>query len=399
MLSLKNGVASVFFTKVIVALVGLLTVIITSKVLGAQGRGAVSLFTASVALVQMFCDFGSSSALINLSYRINQWKLWLSAVWWILGICAFATVFSFYLETSFIQWVPLSALLFSLLNLNNLLLMGNRMVNQRNILLVVQPILLLIFFLGFIQFNLFPTASYPMAFTVALFVTLLISFIWIASPLKLAQKQLPKFQFETQILSQGLWVQGGQAIQFLNYRINFFILVFFMGNTSLGIYNNAIVIGESLWILGHSLGQMLHMKILNSDNPIEHRNLTMRMLLLSFAGTSLMLIILLFIPATFWEWLFSKEFVEVKMLFYWLAPGILVFSISNILNHFFHAKNQFKFILLVNLIGLVIGVVVSLICIPLYGLQGACIAWSAALLMSMLMYVSRFFSAHNLQDA
>jgi len=399
MLSLKSGVVSVFLTKVIVAFVGLLTVIITSKVLGAQGRGAVSLFTASVALVQMFCDFGSSSAIINLSYRINQWKLWLSAVWWILGICAFATVFSFVLDTSFIQWVPLSALLFSLLNLNNLLLMGNRMVNQRNVLLVIQPVLLLLFFLAIIQFNLFPKAAYPMAFTLALLLTLCLSFIWISSPLKLAQKQLPKFQFETQILAQGLWVQGGQAIQFLNYRINFFILVFFMGNASLGIYNNAIVIGESLWILGHSLGQMLHMKVLNSDNPIEHRNLTMRMLLISFAGTSLMLVALIFIPASFWEWLFSKEFTEVKQLFYWLAPGILVFSVSNILNHFFHAKNQFKFILVVNLAGLAIGVIASLICIPLYGLQGACLAWSAALLMSMLMYVMRFFSAHNLQDA
>ncbi len=397
MLSLKRGVVSVFFTKVIVAAVGLLTVIVTSKFLGAQGRGAVSLFTASIALVQIFCDFGSSSALINLSYRINQWKLWLSAVWWIFGICAFATVFAFFLETSFIHWVPLSALLFSILNLNNLLLMGNRKVNQRNILLVVQPVLLLAFFSIFIQFNLFAWATYPLAFTLSLLLTLLVSFLWIAPHLRDSKKQLAVFQFETQILSQGLWVQGGQAIQFLNYRINFFILVFFMGTAALGIYNNAIVVAESLWILGHSLGQMLHMKILNSDSSIAQRNLAMRMLLISFAGTSLMLGVLLLIPTSFWEWLFSKEFIEVKHLFYWLAPGILVFSISNILNHFFHAKNQFKFIFCVNLIGLCFGVGVSVICIPLYGLAGACIAWSAALFVSMLMYVLRFFSAHNLQ--
>lgn len=399
MLSLKRGVFSVFFTKVTVAAVGLLTVIVTSKFLGAQGRGAVSLFTASVALVQMFCDFGSSSAIINLSYRLNQWKLWLSAFWWISGVCLFSLVFSFFLTTSFIEWVPLSALLFSVLNLNNLLLMGNRMVHQRNVLLVIQPVLLLIIFSSFIYFNLFAWGAYPFAFTLALLMTLLISFLWTMPHLNQARKQLPKFQFETEVLSQGLWVQGGQAVQFLNYRINFFILVFFMGNAALGIYNNAIVIGESLWILGHSLGQMLHMKILNSDNPIEHRNLTLRMLLLSFAGTTCMLGVLLIIPKAFWEWLFSKEFTEIKQLFYWLAPGILVFSISNILNHFFHAKNQFKFILFVNSIGLIIGVALSYSLIPLYGLNGACMAWSAALLGAMLVYLQRFFSAHNLKDA
>lgn len=399
MLSLKKGVVSVFMTKVLVAFIGLLTVIITSKFLGAQGRGAVSLFTASVALVQLFCDFGSSSALINLSYKINQWKLWLSAVLWIALIGACAYIVSFFIEIEYIIWVPITAVLFSVLNVNNLMLMGNRMVIQRNIILVLQPLLLLLLFAFFIYYGAFDKVAYPVAFVMGLIISLIFSFLFIAPKLKIAANELPIFQFEKEILTQGFWVQGGQAIQFLNYRINFFILVLFMGSAALGIYNNAIVIAESLWILGHSLGQMMHMKILNSDSPIEHRNLTMRMLLLSFAGTSLMLAVLLFIPLTFWEWLFSKEFNEMKELFYWMAPGILVFSISNILNHFFHAKNQFKFILLVNLVGLIVGVLVSLICIPIYGLIGACIAWSAALLVSMLVYLYRFFTAHNLKDA
>ncbi|MDI1233718.1 MAG: polysaccharide biosynthesis C-terminal domain-containing protein [bacterium] len=391
MLSLKKGVVSVFITKVLVAFIGLLTVVVTSRYLGAQGRGTISLFTSSVALVQLFCDFGSSSAIINLSYKINQWKLWLSAAIWILIIGLFAYLIAFLVPIEYVFWVPIVAVLFSVLNLNNMLLMGNRMVVQRNVLLVLQPVLLLIIFTGFVYFEYLINIAYPMAFLLAVSLTFLVSAFFIVPKLKAAASQMLSFRFEKQILTNGLWVQGGHAIQFLNYRINFFIIVFFIGNAALGIYNNALVIAESLWILGHSIGQMMHMKILNSDNPIEHRNLTFRMLLLNFSGTMVMLVVLLLIPVSFWEWLFSKEFGRIKILFFAMSPGILFFSISNILNHFFHAKNQFKFILVVNLVGLFVGITGSFIFIPLYGLVGACISWSSALTVSMLFYLYRFF--------
>ncbi len=394
MFSLKKGVIYLFFTKVLVAFTGLITVIITSRYLGADGRGIISLFMSSVALLQLFCDFGSSSVIINLSYRINQRRLWCSAIIWVSGICLLSLIPAwFFRHIPFIFLVPPAAFLFSFLNINTLLLMGNLMVNRRNTLLILQPVMVLLFFVLAYFFLDMQVSSYPIAFLAALLISLLISYFFIRSKLhEHGLKDSAPFVFEKELLSKGFWVQSGHAIQFLNYRINFFLIIFFIGNAALGVYNNAIVIAESLWILGHSIGQILHMKILNTESEAEHRRMTNRMTAWNFAGTVVFLIVLLLIPAGFWEWLFSKEFSEIRSLFPWLAPGILCFSISNILNHYFHARNRFMLIVWCNVAGLLMGLALCLLLIPTFYLKGACMAWSAGLAVSMLIYVGVYLS-------
>ncbi len=399
MLSIRKGVISVFITKVLVAFIGLITVVIASRYLGAEGRGMVSFFTSSVALLQLFCDFGSSSALINLSYTYRSYILWLSAILWVLGICILGTLFLLgFTNFDFVYWVPAAAFLFSFLNINGLLLMGNQKVFQRNVLLVLQPFLLLLFFVV-IFFYTNTVQAYPIAFLMALLIAGMVSYQMLLPTLRGSKKEsLLGFKFEAQVIKAGFWAQSGHAIQFLNYRINFFIIVFFMGNAALGIYNNAIVIAESLWILGHSVGQIMHMKILNSTSDSEHRTITNKMLFYNFAGTFLMLMVLLLLPSTFWEWLFSKDFSGIKPLFFYMALGIICFSISNILNHYFHAKNKFKTIAICNITGLLVGVSFGIWFIPQFGLMGASMAWSSGLFASMCIYIFAYFKRNKMTD-
>lgn len=393
--SAKKGVIHLFAAKVAVAFVGLITVILTSKYLGAEGRGIVSLFTSSVALLQLFCDFGCSSVLINLSYRINQRRLWLTALSWVTLVCLVSYIFACcFSHIRFIFWVPVAAFLFSLVNIHSLLLMGNLKVTRRNIILVLQPVLVLLFFLLlYFVFGL-NLEAFPVAFIAALVISAMVSYLFIYKKIQKGDiRSNEKFSFVREVFTQGFWVQSGHAIQFLNYRINFFIIIFFMGNAALGIYNNAIVIAEALWILGHSIGQIMHMKILNTKSDHEHRKISNKMMLVNFSGTIVMLGILITIPTAFWEWLFSKEFSSIKGLFVWLAPGILFFSISNILNHYFHARNRFKLIVWCNIAGLITGLSLCILLVPEYHLNGACMAWSAGLFAAMLVYVIAYINA------
>ncbi len=389
MLSIGKGVVSIFVTKVLVALLGLATVILTSQWLGAEGRGVVSLFVTSVAFLQLFCDYGCSSVIINLSYHRNQYRLWQSALVWVMMICTLSYVFVlFFKEIPYVMLVPVGAFLLSAVNVHNHLLMGNRQVNKRNIILVVQPLLLLGLFAGLYFWGNKDVSAYPMAFIAGSLISSVLSYGSIAKMLKASKKA---FQFEEEILRQGFWVQSGHAIQFLNYRINFFLIVFLIDDAALGIYNNAIVLAEALWILGHSMGQMLHMKILNTKDVVEQRRLTMKLLFYNLGGTVLMLVVLLLIPAEFWAYLFSKDFGQIKELLLWLAPGVVFFSISNIINHYFHAKNQFKWIVWCNICGLVAGTIACYLLIGEYGITGACMAWSAALGVAMLAYLILYF--------
>jgi O-antigen/teichoic acid export membrane protein len=81
----------------------------------------------------------------------------------------------------------------------------------------------------------------------------------------------------------------------------------------------------------------------------------------------------------------------MSQLFPFLALGILSFSISNIINHYFHAKNEFKIILISNLLGFVLGGVSAFVLIPQYEIFGAAWSWSIGLLGGMLVYLWSFF--------
>jgi O-antigen/teichoic acid export membrane protein len=199
------------------------------------------------------------------------------------------------------------------------------------------------------------------------------------------------FEFNKRILSNGFWIQTSQVIQFFNYRFCFFVIAIYIGESHLGVYNNAIVLAESIWILGHSMGQMLHMKILNSTDDKVQRQLSLKFIGINLLGSSFLLLLLIIIPNSFWDFLFSKDFSSMSQLFPYLALGILSFSVSNIINHYFHAKNNFKVILWSNLFGFLIGGISAFALIPNYKLIGASWSWSLGLLGGMLVYIVAFF--------
>lgn len=387
MIAIKKGVFSIFISKILIGGLGLLMVVLLSRYLGAKGRGEISFFLSSVALLQLFIDFGNNTSIINLSYQHNKNALWKTALIWIFGtVIISAIVLLFLPDFSYKIWVPLAALLYSFINLNNLFLMGATQVNKRNLINVLLPLLLLILFYLLFHFhnNQF---NYIYSLLIALSLTALVSYVFVKSYLNDYQG----FEFKSILLKQGFWVQMGQAIQFFNYRISFFIISIVLGNQFLGVYNNAIVLAESIWILGHSLGQMLHIKILNSNNQQEILKLSNRFVKINFLATLAMILGLILIPNSFWVWLFSEEFSKMSQLFPYLSFGILFFSISNILNHYFHAKNRFKLILIANAIALLVGLITLLFLIQKYEIIGASIAWSLSFLAALIVYSVAYF--------
>lgn len=384
-MSLQKGIFSTFVSKVLVSALGLLMVVFLSRNLGAEGRGQIGLFMSTVALLQLFCDFGNSTVIINLSYTHNQFKLWLSSIVWVLLICIISyPILYFFNQIPYVLLVPPAAFLLSLTNLNHLILMGGQNLKLRNISILIFPALLIILFIIVYVYFIQSTDAYPIALFLALIFSATVSSVF--SKRYLSERIKP-FVFEKEILSKGVLVQSAQALQFLNYRLNFFLVAWMISESALGIYNNAVILCESIWILGHSIGQVQHMRILNSTNEQEEIRMSNKLLWINLSGSIVLSFILLLIPNAFWTALFSDDFVEMRTLFYYLIPGVLSFAISNIINHYLHAKNAFKTILLCNGLGLIAGTVSSIVLIPIYQLNGACIAWSIGLFTSMLVYI------------
>ncbi len=397
MSAFAKGILSNLFSKTAVAFIGLLTVIFVSRFLGAEGRGAIGLFMSVVALTQLVCDFGNSTAIINLSYKHNHTNLWISSLIWITIVCLLSyPVLFFFRHLPFVYLVPPAAFIYSFINLNHLILMGNQKVHLRNTSLLVMPLLLM---MGFVALTFFigpDTKHYVIALFVALFISALVSYKMVRP---FIHKQTA-FKFESNILKQGFWAQSAQAVQFFNYRLNFFLLAYYIADTTssnfaIGIYNNAIILSESVWILGHSIAQMQHMKILNTESREDNFKLNNRLINLNYLGTFVLMLALILMPDNFWGYLFSADFQHIRMLFFVTALGVLSFGISNIINHALHAASRFKEILICNLLGLIFGTYTAIEFMPTYQVVGAALAWSIGLFVAMLAYIIIYLYHHQ----
>ncbi len=381
-----------FLSKVSVSGLGFITVIITSKLFGAEGRGEISLFLTNVALIQLFCDFGNSSANINLSYKYDNLNIWKTSAIWIIFVCLISIIPLYYLDVNMYVFVSLSAFLLSINNNNLLILMGNRQVNKRNLSLLAVAISLLISVS--IMYNLkYTIDKYYIFYIFTILLGIGFSTSWVRQYLKNNEK----FKFNKEVLKKGFLAQAGHFVQFLNYRLFFYFIVFYLGKFELGVFNNLIVLAESLWIIGHSIGQILHLKILNTENSQLKIKLTNQSIVYSFIGTSLLFILLNTIPMNWWLFIFNKDFSEISILLPYLGLGVILFSISNIINHYLHAMNEFKKIIWINLVGLLAGVVTCLLLIEEMKLVGVCISWSIAFACSFILSV--FFYSKKIKQA
>ncbi|MBC7426686.1 MAG: lipopolysaccharide biosynthesis protein, partial [Bacteroidia bacterium] len=350
-----KSVISTFASRVLVALIGLTTVVITSRFLGAEGRGEVSVITSSIALILVFCEFVGGSALINLSYRRSQKHLLYTAVLWSLLICAIAAAVIIPLQlvpSQYAKHLPVLAFMFSLVTISNALLMGRREVKARNLLSVLQPFIVLATAYFYFKFQ---HCTDPFSYIKALYAGLTVSIVFAVAVnyRKLSNTENSQFHFDLHIFNSGFLAQAGHFIQFLNYRLSFFVIAAFVGESSLGVYNNAITIAEALWIFGHSLGQMQHIQILNNKQPGFDKKVTLRYLHLCVFITLIMLTVVLLLPTNFWTGLFGNDFDYMRKALLLLSPAVMFFSVSVILNHYLHAKDRFKSIIAINSTGLI----------------------------------------------
>lgn len=355
---------------------------ISSKLFGAEGRGEISLFLTNIAFIQLFCDFGNSSANINLSYKYDNLNIWKTSLIWILMVCVISIIPMYLFKVNHYIYITLSAFLLSINNNNLLILMGNREVNKRNMSLILIALLLVISII--VMFNLnYTIDSFFKFYVLTIVIGILFSSYWVKHYLKSKEQ----FKLNIEVFKKGFLAQLGHFVQFLNYRLFFYWVLYYLGKFELGIFNILIVLSESLWIVGHSIGQILHMKILNTAENRTKLKLTKRAIVQSLGATTLLFIVLLIIPNTWWVNIFNKDFDNVSNLLPYLSLGIIMFSVSNIITHYLHAMNEFKKIIMINVTGLVAGTLTCLLLISKMQLIGVCIAWSISFLFSFFVSV------------
>ncbi len=396
-MAFARGVAATLATRLAGIVVGVFTLTITTRLLGAEGRGQFAVTMAALALVLQFANAGlHSSATYWLArdparkHEIAGLLAWFSAgpVALLCGI-AFVAVWAF---PSIVPEVHLSLLALALLAgppAMFVLLAGNAFLGLGratafNVLDFSSKVAGLCAVAALFWWDL------RVVFTLyAVFLLALAIGAWVS----LAGPSLPRPP--SRVLLASMFGFGSRVFlvslfMFLVLRVDLFLLNGMSGVAEAGIYSVAVQVGDVLTLTSASVAAILfpHLTAMDAARRWQSTMRVIRLTGLVLAVGALSLAILG--PVVFPRW-FGKEFAGSVVALWWLLPGLWCLGVNSLLHQHLAAYGMPWFLVYSTLAGAIVNVIANLLVIPGYGFVGAAAVSSVTytlLLVSTTVYLA-----------
>lgn len=178
---------------------------------------------------------------------------------------------------------------------------------------------------------------------------------------------------------------AANTAQFLNYRLDVFVVGFIAGTTSVGRYTLAVSLAQLLWLMSNSVASILLPKVAASSDAAGSIRHTMQVTRLSLWATGICALALALLATQAIPMLYGEAFRPSVAALIWLLPGIVVFSIVNVLAAYIAGIGKPHMNMWISGISLVITVALDLALIPKLNIVGASIASTVSYSVSALM--------------
>ncbi|MDN5350253.1 MAG: hypothetical protein PWQ54_1649 [Bacteroidales bacterium] len=376
-------------TRILNAFSGILILWIATNELGKAAWGTAGIILLDITLILLVIELMAGSGLVYFSSRYSLKSLIKISYSWVLLVIAL-TALIFGLLTFFPeiyqlvipQGYGLHILVLSLINalhsFNMNVLLGKKKITAFNSLFVLQFGLQLLSFIGFVYLMQLKDEK---AFVYALYVAYAVPAVtgWLLLAPFFKEKNGPKAIATPRIiLNYGSMTQLSSIAHMINKRLSYYFLKSLSGIGSVGIYNSGVQLSEGLRLIGQSISLVQFSEISNSKDDQASARLSIVLLKFSVGLTALALLVLIAIPQVVFEWVFSKEFGEIKIVIISLAPGVIALAANTIFSHYFSGTGQPRYNLIASLSGLAVTVPALILLIPAYGLIGAGLSASLA---------------------
>ena len=352
-----------------VGLISSLTILlITSRFLGAEGRGTLALVSNYVNLSVLLGGFFGGSALFSILKQVLPERILLlsfigQAVVIIVGYLVLLVNTTFELEILALAGV-LCFFNFQISQLTYILSFQGRSLLAAALQLI-GPIFFIIVVSAVLVLNIKLTVFFCLnllAFSaIVTFILMMISIRPTRSNFSL------DFSFKkigSQLLGSTLYPQLGNLSQFLCYRLTQFVISTYLGLTYLGKFSVVTTIMEVIWIPCSTIALLQTSEIASGRLTEEAHLITARIsriFLLFTACASIIIIVLLYF---FDDNLFGSTFSNLWSMAAILSPGVIAIGATMPLSHYFLAKGFFTKNLIASLVGLILQVFILYCIVP-----------------------------------
>jgi len=189
----------------------------------------------------------------------------------------------------------------------------------------------------------------------------------------------------------GAAVHVGTLITEVEYRLDIFILLYFLNATAVGIYSIAVTLAQLLWYVSNSINTVLFPYLAETDKE-DRDQLTVVVIKYSFYLTFVILVSLVICGMPLVTLLYGPLFADSYYLFLLLAPGILCDSVARNIAAWLKGSGQPLMLSWISAASLVINIALNIYLIPRFGMYGAAIsstgsyAVRAAVLLILFCY-------------
>jgi O-antigen/teichoic acid export membrane protein len=408
----------VFLSRLLSVVFTIGTSIFLTRALGVRGRGEFALFTASAGVLALLLGWGLDSA---IRYFVAQKKVDLSAMAASLGA---------YLAA-------LGPVLFLLVHLNDTVL-ANELLIPSSIQIPSVEVLLVATVLANIGFSgvssmltgsmdFTPLNIASVAFSFASFVAY--GVLWLAEELGWFEVEILlilavqlalivanmatlgliawhrlRIRLPSPLVKQATLLRmvryGSVAflatlLQFLNYRVDYWIVQYFRGDEALGLYSLASSLAMMLWMLPRAAASVLLPATAAGDvgaTAVHAARISRVAVGVGVALTAPL------VPFARW-WiglLFGEEFAESATPFVILLTGCIPFIATIVLASSLAGMNRLDINLRASGAGLLVTVVLDILLIAKWGLEGAAVASAASYLVTTGIVVAAFARMHGI---
>ncbi len=186
-------------------------------------------------------------------------------------------------------------------------------------------------------------------------------------------------------LSFGLKGQIGNILQFFNYRLDMFIVNYFLGLGDVGIYSISVGLAELLWYFPNAVGFVIFPKAA-STKPEVMNVFTPRVFRITLAMTAIGAVGLIFLGRPVISLIYSSTFLPAYVPMLALLPGVVLLGSAKVLTNEIAGRGYPHYNSVSAGLALILTVIFDFMLIPHYGVFGAALA-------SSISYAVIFFVA------
>lgn len=403
-----------FITRGLVLIIAIVTSIIISRTLGPSLKGSYSIITSVMTVASLLVLFGLGSANVYYGARnpdelptltgnsfVAAFGLGLIGIT-VVELATFLPAFKGYLVENAVdvRWVRRLILFLPLLQLNAYLLAIVRAAGdivRYNLIALWRMFTSLVGAVVFVWFLNQGLNGAINMWVISLIAVLTLT-VWLT--LRVAGG-LPRIDWGLlhRNFAFGVRLHPGNIAQFLNYRLDVFLVGLFLTPAEVGFYVTAVTLAERLWEIPHAIRTVLLYQVAATSDANEVNATTARVsrVVVILIGGMCLAVILVSYPLI--SLLYGTDYLPAAPSMIALMPGIWALSIGKLLAVHLVAIGRPEVGTFGAVISLVATLTLDFLLIPRLGIVGASIASSVAYSLAALVIATVFLRVTGLRLA